>query len=175
MSIQARGLRLVRLPAVLATLLLSSCVVTTIEGPGEPPRVAPAPDAPKGAGDDFGAGPSEASEPSPDEPREISARHLLVSYRGALRARKDVTRSKEEALARAQQALQRARAGEDFAKLVAEYSDEPGAAERGGDLGRFSRGMMVPAFENAAFKLQPNEISDVVETDFGFHVIQRTE
>jgi hypothetical protein len=164
---------------LLVALTLSSCVVTTIEGPGDPPRVAPAPDAPQTPISneplpELEAG-SEPSRPAVNEPREISARHILVSYQGALRARKDITRSKEEALVRAQEALGKARADQDFAELVREYSDEPGAAERGGELGRYRRGMMVKPFENAAFKLEAGQISDVVETDFGFHVIQRTE
>ena len=156
--------------------LLSGCVVTTFEGPGEPPRVAVAP-IPSSSGKPSGA-PLDAEgapEAGPGEPLEIAARHLLVAYQGALRASPSVTRSKAEAETRAKEALARAKAGDDFEVLVKEFSDEPGAGERGGSLGRFQRGMMVPAFEKAAFKLAPGEVSDLIETQFGFHVIQRTE
>jgi parvulin-like peptidyl-prolyl isomerase len=159
---------------LLGALVVSGCVLTTFEGPGEPPRVAVSPLASAAAAKASESGPGSAAEVA-GQPSEISARHLLVSYQGALRASPSVTRSKAEALARATEALKRAKAGEDFEALVKEFSDEPGAAERGGSLGRFGRGMMVPAFEKAAFKLGPGEISDLIETPFGFHVIQRTE
>ncbi len=74
--------------------------------------------------------------------------------------------------AKAEEILKRAKSGEDFAKLAKEFSTEPGAKEKGGDLGWFSHGQMVPEFEEAAFKMKPGEISDIVETKFGFHIIK---
>ncbi len=62
----------------------------------------------------------------------------------------------------------------DFAKLATEYSKDPGSAPKGGDLGWFGRGMMVKPFEDAAFSLKDGQISDVVESDFGFHIIRVT-
>lgn len=149
--------------------LLSGCVVTTLEGPSEPPRVVLPPDSPNPQAQL--AEEMQAPEPSV----KIGARHLLVAYAGAMRASPEITRTKDEARARAIEALDRARAGEPFEKLVGEYSDEPGAAERAGDLGLFERQTMVKPFADAAFALEPGAISDVVETPFGFHVIQRTQ
>ena len=154
----------------------SACVVTTFESPGEPPRVAPPPSpvASEGKRGATAAAPLPAVDIS-SQPAEISARHLLVSYKGALRASPGIGRTRPEAHARAEEAQKRAAAGEDFVALVKQYSDEPGAGDRGGDLGKFDRQSMVPAFANAAFALKVGEISAVVETQFGFHVIKRTE
>jgi hypothetical protein len=159
--------------------VLSGCVVTTHEGPGEPPRVPPPPQLPhsaKSPPSNHGGDDDEtfAEAPAKNEDK-IAARHLLVQYRGSMRASPGIMRTKEEARQRAEEALARAKAGEDFAALVKEYSDEPGAGERGGDLGRFERRQMVKAFADAAFGLEVNAISDVIETPFGYHVIQRTE
>ncbi|MBL7784375.1 MAG: peptidylprolyl isomerase [Chitinophagales bacterium] len=66
-------------------------------------------------------------------------------------------------------------AGEDFAKLAGKYSQDPGSAANGGDLGWVGRGQFVPEFEGAAFKLKPNELSDIIESPFGFHLIQLLE
>jgi peptidyl-prolyl cis-trans isomerase NIMA-interacting 1 len=108
-------------------------------------------------------------------PAQITARHVLIQYMGAQHADSSIVRTKEQAYGVAQEVLRRANAGEDFARLAVEFSDEPNAAARGGSLGRFGHGQMVHEFEDAAFMLVPGQISGIVETPFGFHIIQRTE
>jgi len=101
---------------------------------------------------------------------QIRARHILLRLPpDATPAQRDST----QALARELQ--QRAASGADFAALATEYSQDPGSARQGGDLGLFGRGQMVPPFEEAAFALGVGEVSDVVETPFGFHVIKVEE
>lgn len=114
-------------------------------------------------------------DPSPAARPMFGAKHLLVMYQGSRRAAPSVTRTRDEAKARALEALQKARAGMRFEDVVVMYSDEPGAASRGGDLGRFPKGAMVPEFQVAVEALKPGELSSIVETPFGFHVILRTQ
>jgi peptidyl-prolyl cis-trans isomerase C len=68
--------------------------------------------------------------------------------------------------------LKRVRTGEDFAKLATQYSEDPGSKDNGGELTAFPRGQMAPEFEAAAFALNTNQISDVVTTQYGYHIIQ---
>lgn len=108
-------------------------------------------------------------------PKTIAARHVLVQWMGCTSAAPSVIRTRDQARALAEDVLRRVKAGEDFARLVVEFSDEPNAGARGGSVGRFGHGAMVHEFEEAAFALKPGEISAIVESPFGFHVIQRTE
>jgi peptidyl-prolyl cis-trans isomerase C len=83
--------------------------------------------------------------------------------------------TKDEARKKTQDLLDRARKGEDFAKLATENSDDPGSKDKGGEYDFFGHGKMVPEFEKAAFALKPGEISEPVETEYGFHIIKLEE
>jgi parvulin-like peptidyl-prolyl isomerase len=109
------------------------------------------------------------------QPNQIGARHILIMHQASKSKPEFVVRTREEAKIRAQQCLDKLRAGAKFDAMVKEYTDEPGGAERNGDLGQFDRTQMVKQFADAAFGLRVGEISQVVESPFGFHVIQRTE
>lgn len=104
-------------------------------------------------------------------PERAHLRHILIRAEpNAAAADKQKARDKAEDL------LKRIQGGEDFAKLAAENSDDPGSKVRGGDLSWMARGQTVPPFEKAAFALtKPNDLSDVVETQFGYHIIQLVE
>ncbi len=103
----------------------------------------------------------------------MTASHILIQFQGAPRATTE--RTKEEALALAEEVLAKCREeGADFAALATEYSDGP-SGPGGGELPPFSRGQMVGPFEDTAFAMQPGDISDVVETTFGYHIIKRTQ
>ena len=108
---------------------------------------------------------------------EVRARHILIRFKGsslpASAGKADLP--EEDALAKAQALRQRLLAGEDFATLAKEESDDKATGAAGGDLGTFTRGRMVAAFEKAAFELPVGEISEPVKSQFGFHIIRVEE
>ena len=116
--------------------------------------------------------PGEQDEPKP--PETATASHILIRYLGARRAPSSVTRSQAEAKTLAEQIAAKARTpGADFVELANQYTEDPSGKSRGGRLGTFGRGRMVPAFDKATFELEAGEVSGVVETDFGYHIIYR--
>jgi len=92
---------------------------------------------------------------TPEDLREVRASHILLTTE-----------------AEAKQILGRVKKGEDFVKLARQYSKDPGSAAKGGDLGYFAFGRMIEAFSKVAFKLKVGEVSDVVKSDFGYHIIK---
>lgn len=103
-------------------------------------------------------------------PEMVKARHILVKMdRTASEDGKKKTKEK------ATDILNKVKSGEDFAKLASEFSDDPGSKTKGGDLGFFARGRMVKPFEDAAFSLKPGEVSGLIESQYGFHIIKVEE
>ncbi|HEX4354039.1 MAG TPA: peptidylprolyl isomerase, partial [Polyangiales bacterium] len=109
-------------------------------------------------------------------PERIAARHILIGYKGSPQQVPGVTRSQADALKIAEQVNKLAHdPTTDWNALAEKYTDEPGGKHTGGDLGKFGHGQMVPAFERAAFALEVGQISNVVESPFGYHIIRRYE
>lgn len=103
-------------------------------------------------------------------PEMVRARHILIKI-----DKSASDEDKKKAKEKAEGILKRAKSGEDFARLASDFSDDVGLKARGGDLGFFPKGRMVPEFESAAFSLKPGEVSGIVETQFGFHIIKVEE
>ncbi|PLX50433.1 MAG: hypothetical protein C0613_04205 [Desulfobulbaceae bacterium] len=97
------------------------------------------------------------------KPEQRTARHILIKADGT---------NDDESKARAEEILAQLRNGADFSELARKFSEDPGTAGQGGALGTFSRGQMVPAFDEAVFGLAEGEISDLVKTRFGYHIIE---
>jgi peptidyl-prolyl cis-trans isomerase C len=104
------------------------------------------------------------------QPERVKASHILISVpKGADAATKAQARTK------AAEILKEVKAGKDFAALAKQHSQDPGSAVNGGDLGFFQQGQMVGPFNEEAFRLAPGAVSDLVETEFGFHIIKVAE
>jgi peptidyl-prolyl cis-trans isomerase D len=103
-------------------------------------------------------------------PDEVKVRHILIKVPAGADAKTDAA-----AKQKAEDLLKQIKGGADFAALAKANSDDPGSKEQGGELGMIQRGVTVPAFEKAAFELQPGKVSDVIKTQFGYHILQVEE
>jgi peptidyl-prolyl cis-trans isomerase SurA len=107
-------------------------------------------------------------------PREAAASHILIMYKNSLDHLPGITRTREEARELAYKVAAVARQpGADFEALARQYSDDPTAQQSGGYIGIFREGSLALAFEQQVFALQVGEVSNIVETDYGFHIIKR--
>ena len=102
---------------------------------------------------------------------EVKASHILISTVDD-NGKELSEAKKKEAKKKAEEVLKKAKSGEEFSELAKEYSDDPGSAAKGGDLGYFTKGQMVQPFEEAAFSLKSGEISGLVESEYGYHIIK---
>ena len=102
---------------------------------------------------------------------QVSASHILLMYKGSTNSSND--RSEDEAKDKIKMLRSQVEEGINFGELAREFSDCPSGTQ-GGDLGSFGRGQMVPEFENAVFNMEIGDLSKIIKTDFGYHIIQRT-
>jgi len=109
-----------------------------------------------------------------EQPEQVRASHILIKP-DLSDPNTDPNLAKAAAKARAEVFLEQIKAGSDFEQLAKENSDDPGSAQNGGDLNFFGKGQMIPPFEKAAFELEVGQISDVVETRYGYHIIKVTD
>ena len=109
-----------------------------------------------------------------ETPEMVRAAHILIGTRDQATGAELSDEQKAAKKKQAEDILKRVRAGEDFAKLAKEFSDDPGSKDKGGEY-TFPRGQMVTAFEDAAFGLNTNQVSDIVTTPFGYHIIKLYE
>ena len=105
------------------------------------------------------------------QPEKVHAAHILISTKDSTTNQDFSPEKKKEKKKLAEKVLQRAKKGEDFGKLAKEFSEDPGSKDAGGEY-TFPRGQMVPEFEAAAFSMKTNQISDLVETSYGYHIIK---
>jgi len=103
-------------------------------------------------------------------PEMVRSRHILIKTDPSAS-----DNDKKKAKEKAEEILKKIKAGEDFAKLASDVSDDTGSKPKGGELGFFPKGRMVKSFEDAAFSLKPGEVSGIVETQFGYHIIKVEE
>jgi parvulin-like peptidyl-prolyl isomerase len=160
--IDGPAVRLEALALLLASALLYCCS----------PEVSPVADLPPVDG--LSPDPKRLPRAPKETPGQVSVRQILCAYRGARNAPRHIKLTRKQAGVRAGHLLELTRAaGQDFADLAKKYSDEASTSLSGGDLGVVGRGRLHPDLERAAFGLGPGQVSAVVESPRGFHILQR--
>lgn len=163
-------------PAASAHASGSASAAEAPKPPASAKPAAPTPTAPPKPTMQLPVQPRPAPSAVQPAVETFSAKHIVVAYKGSLNADPKVTRSKDDAKKRATEVHGKLKKGGKWDELVAQYSDEVGAGSpRFGNLGRFTAATFDKAFIEAVRKLKKDEMSDVVETPLGFHVIVRTE
>lgn len=145
---------------------LSKVVSDQLRAAGAPKSERPSPE------EAFYAATMHVRDPSAP-PTSVHARQILCQYNGSKYAPNTMIRTRKQARSRAEKALERARRGMDFSDLARSLSDDPKASKTGGDLGELGRGQLPTGLEDVAFRLHQDEISEIVETEYGFHILQR--
>jgi len=173
---------LLAVPAALFLVTACAAPAPVVQEPAPPPAQTAAP-ADTSAADSAAAKSAEmclltaAAKRArfSGEPARITVKHILVKHKTAKNPAPGVNRTREEACLRALEVRDKIRGGADFDALVKEYSEELGAVSRGGSIGSVERKDLAKPFADAAFELGVRQLSDVVESESGFHVIVRTE
>jgi hypothetical protein len=162
---------------VLSSLLLAACggAETPTETPEPAAAAEPAAPEPQGPEAECLAKANPGTELPADAPNRVGVSHLVIKHVDATNVPDEVSRSRGAACLRALEALEKLKGGAEFGEVVAEYSDEAGADTRGGSLGQVKPEDVAPRFAAAAFALDIGQVSYVVESKFGFHVIMRTD
>ena len=114
--------------------------------------------------------PKRLEEKTVSDDKIITASHILLCYTGSTNCESKLYATKEEARKKVEE-IKKEATPKNFTDLAKKYSTDPGTAERGGDLGKFTKGKMVSEFEKAVWDMKPETISDIVETQYGFHLI----
>ncbi|MDI1431088.1 peptidylprolyl isomerase [Polyangium sorediatum] len=171
-------MRLRLLPNIVLLFVATGCCnAGTDSSQSAAPSESAAPPVPSAAAPSAPfASAAEAPAPAPTAERQIAgAAHILIAWKGAERAPKTVTRTKDEAKKRAGEVLAQVKDGKQtFEELVAKYTDDTVSKAANGAIGNFERNAMPPAFADATFAMEVGTISDVVETAQGYHIIKRT-
>jgi PPIC-type PPIASE domain len=160
---------------VVGVLSLGGCDEKKAEPVAAAPSAVTSASAASTASTSTSTSASAVASASAGVPDTIAAQHVLIAWKGSKGAPPGVVRAKADAKTRAEEVVAKAKGGADFTDLVKTYSDDLATKDRLGSLGKFARDRMVKPFSDAAFALAVGEVSEPVETPYGYHVIKRNQ